>query len=127
MVSELRKFGLSVGLVFSVLFGLFFPWLFARPFPVWPWVLGGALVFPALIYPPVLKPIHFVWMKLAHALGWFNTRVLLTVMYFLLLTPYGWLLRLLGKSPLDKGRDCLPESYRLPSAVEPAERMRDPF
>ena len=41
------------------------------------------------------------WMKFAEALGWVMTRVLLTVFYYLFLTPIALLMRLFGKRPLD--------------------------
>ena len=42
--SELRRFGLTVGGVGAVLFGLLFPWLFDTPtWPLWPWILFGTL------------------------------------------------------------------------------------
>jgi len=39
-------------------------------------------------------------MRLAHVLGWVNSRVLLTALFFLVLTPMGLVLRLAGRDPL---------------------------
>ncbi|MBV6403837.1 MAG: hypothetical protein IT228_06740 [Flavobacteriales bacterium] len=50
-----------------------------------------------LLVPPLARLVHRGWMKLAHALGWFNGRVLLGAVFFLLLTPIA-LLRRLGRS-----------------------------
>ena len=54
----------------------------------------------AMLAPPVLAPIHRRWMKLAEVLGWINTRLILIVVYYLLVTPIGVLMRLFGRSPL---------------------------
>ena len=37
----LREFGIVTGGIVAVLFGLLFPWLLERSFPLWPWVNGA--------------------------------------------------------------------------------------
>jgi hypothetical protein len=61
--------------------------------------LGGALVLPALVVPRLLGPVERAWMKLAAVLGAVNTRILLTLVYVLVVTPIAWLRRL-GGDPL---------------------------
>lgn len=70
----------------------------------WKWMLGvGVGVYLlSLIAPPIVKPIHIVWMTIAFALGWFNTRLLLGAAFYLVITPTGLLMRLLGKDLLDE-------------------------
>jgi hypothetical protein len=55
----------------------------------------------ASIKPFILKPVYFLWMKLAFALGWINTRLILVIVFYLIFTPIGLLLRLFGYDPLD--------------------------
>jgi hypothetical protein len=45
---------------------------------------------------------HARWMKLAHALGYVNSRIILTAVYFVVITPIGALRRMLGRDPLDR-------------------------
>ena len=76
-----------------------------RGHTVLPGVLGGLAVVLgtlALGAPQSLGPVHTVWMAGAQALGWFNTRVLLGVVYFVVMTPTGIVMRLLGRDPLDR-------------------------
>ena len=57
--------------------------------------------------PGLAKLFHRGWMRFAFALGYVNSRILLTVIYFLIFVPYGILSRLFGRDPLDvraKGR-----------------------
>ena len=63
------------------------------------WMLTVAAVVGGigLLLPALARLIHQGWMKLAMALGWFNGRVLISAVFFLLLTPIA-LLRRLGKS-----------------------------
>ena len=94
-----RSFGLSVGLVLAAA-GLFRLWRGHSTSGAAFAAIGAALVAAALVAPGALRTPNRVWTAFAHALGWINTRVLLTLFFFLVLTPVGVVLRLLGRSPL---------------------------
>ena len=64
--------------------------------------LGALLAFVGLAVPPAARAFHAVWMKLAHALGWLNSRILLGAMFYLVMTPIGWIVRLSGNDPLNR-------------------------
>lgn len=46
--------------------------------------------------------IHRGWMQLAKVLGYINSRILLSIIFFLILTPIALLMRLLGKTQFVK-------------------------
>lgn len=48
----------------------------------------------------LLAPFFKVWMALGHILGVINTGLLLGVVFFLIITPIGWIARLSGHDPL---------------------------
>lgn len=73
--------------------------------------LGALLVLSGTLAPAILKPIYRVWMALAVVLGFVMTRVILTLVYFLVLTPIGLVLRLFGKDLLDRKLDPRADSY----------------
>ena len=54
----------------------------------------------SIFIPPAARAIEWAWFKIALALGWVNTRILLSVVYFLFLMPIAWLSRLFTKDPL---------------------------
>lgn len=54
------------------------------------------------IIGPVGEYIHLGWMLLAKALGYINSRILLCVVFFLVLTPIALLMRLFGKTQFVK-------------------------
>lgn len=62
--------------------------------------IGAALVIAGLFIPAAARAFHKAWMRLAVALGHVNSRVLLTLMYYLVFTPYGLVSRLVGRDPL---------------------------
>jgi hypothetical protein len=72
--------------------------------------LGAALVVAGLLVPPAARAFHTAWMKFAALLGHVNSRVLLTLMYYLVVTPYGIVTRLVGRDPLRR-RGAKAESY----------------
>ncbi|MDT7604769.1 MAG: hypothetical protein QOF61_2766 [Acidobacteriota bacterium] len=67
--------------------------------------LGALLAFFGLFVPPAARAFHTGWMKFAHALGWVNSRVLLTVLFYGVFAPYGFLSRLTGRDPLGRRGD----------------------
>ncbi|HEX8117037.1 MAG TPA: SxtJ family membrane protein, partial [Pyrinomonadaceae bacterium] len=72
--------------------------------------LGGMLLVVGLLIPPAARVFHTSWMGLAALLGHVNSRVLLTLMYYLVVTPYGFVTRLAGRDPLRR-RGAEAESY----------------
>ena len=63
-----------------------------------------------LFVPVAARGFHRVWMGIAGVLGYVNSRILLTILYYLLLTPYGLISRLFGRDPLDR-RGASRETY----------------
>jgi hypothetical protein len=122
---ELRKFGLTVGIAFAVLGGLLL-WRGKASYP-YCFALAGALMLLGLAAPGVLKPIHKVWMSLALVLGWFMTRVILTVLFYVGFTPIRLLARLFGKrflGPEQRGRQDTYWVYRCPGEPDPTRYER---
>ena len=59
----------------------------------------------------ILRFFYKLWMKFAAVLGWINTRILLTIIYFLLISPMAVILRIFGKKFLLMGFDKNASSY----------------
>ena len=54
----------------------------------------------SILIPVAAKGIEWLWLKLAFVLGWINSRILLSLIYFLFLMPIAWVSRLFTKDPL---------------------------
>ena len=54
----------------------------------------------SIFVPAAAKAIEWAWFKIALALGWVNSRILLSIIYFVFLMPLAWLSRLFTKDPL---------------------------
>ncbi len=97
---EARRFGA----IAAVILGAFGGWSLYRMHPVRGAVgLGAAVAVTAcfLAAPAAWLRLFRLWMKLAEALSWVMTRVILSVFFYLVLAPVGIALRLLRKNPLD--------------------------
>jgi len=97
-----------------------------RHHPIRMWALGVALVLAVmgLIFPPALKPVYRVWMAFGEALGWVNTRIILTIVYYLLIVPIGLILRATGNDPMRLKIEPDAETYRIPRVKRPISHMQ---
>lgn len=93
-----RSFGLTVGAVCCILWAIAI-WR-GRGNPFWLGGLGGLLILLGWIAPAWLRLPSAAWWTLSHILGWINSRVILTVLFFCVFVPVGLLMRLLGRDPL---------------------------
>lgn len=126
-IPELRKFGLTLASVFIGAFGLLLPLLFSKPIPSWPWIIGIAVLIPTMTKPSWLTAIYHPWMKVGHLLGWINTRIILGIIFFLLITPIGLIRRVLGKDSLGLQFDKELKTYRKKVASQSIQHMEKPF
>ena len=63
-------------------------------------VLAIVLLLVAMTYPPVFKPFARVWFALSTGLGTVVSKVILTVLYFVMVLPIGALRRAIGKDAM---------------------------
>jgi hypothetical protein len=122
-----RSFGFIIG-GFFVLLGLW-PLVHRRAWRPWEVALGAALVLLGLVRPSLLHPLNKLWTRLGLLLGKVVNPVVLGVLYYLVITPAGWILRLAGKDPLKLRPDPQAASYwilRQPPGPAP-ETMPDQF
>jgi hypothetical protein len=97
--SDLRKFGITFGLILLIIAGFLF-WKENESFQII-LTIGVVLCVLGITLTVVLKPIYLMWMIFATVLGWIMTRVILSVLFYAILTPIGLILRLFGKQFLE--------------------------
>ena len=98
--NEARKFGWILPAILLVLAGLFY-W---RGHTTRAEVVGGVAILVVLVaqlLPGIWIRFFRGWMKFAEGLSWVMTRVILSVFFFLVITPIGLFMRLIGKRPMD--------------------------
>jgi saxitoxin biosynthesis operon SxtJ-like protein len=106
---DLRKFGLTVGGVF-ILLGILL--LLRHRSSYLAFCSAGVLLIGfGVIWPRALKYIYIAWMALAFMLGFVMSNVILTLFFFLFVTPIGLLARLFQKDFLARKWDKRAASY----------------
>lgn len=106
---DLRKFGVTVGIVLLIITGFLF-WKQKESYFYF-LIIGATLLFAGLIFPVILKPLNKIWMTLAILMGWVMTRVILIILFYLVLTPLAFAARIVGKNFLDLQIDKSKNSY----------------
>lgn len=106
---QLRNFGLLISAVLILIAG--YHYFFGNPALVYLAGISIALGIGAYAFPHPLKPIYVVWMALAILLGWITSRVVLTVVFYLILTPIALIARLIGKRFMPLGFDKSVPTY----------------
>jgi hypothetical protein len=125
---QLREFAYTMAAALVVIFCLFLPWLFTRAIPYWPAVTAAILLLQAILFPKSLAPIQLIWMRIGAVLGWINTRIILAIVFFLLITPMGWLQRKRGKLHYKIGYDTTANTYKIPRQSHlNAHDLENPF
>ena len=106
---ENRRFGLVMAGALCVLGGI----SFALGGRAALWLIGTAalMALAAWAAPGLLNPFRIAWMKLGHVLGVVNSRIILIVIFAVVVTPVALLMRMLGRSPIDRGPDPARGSY----------------
>ena len=122
----LRQFALVTSAIIVGLFGILLPWLLGFGWPAWPWVLAAVLGGMGVVVPNAVRPVYMGWMRFGLILNRITTPILLGLVFFLLITPFGLVRRLIAKDPLARKLDDK-ESYRVPSVKRSADSMERPF
>jgi hypothetical protein len=106
----------SFGLVFAGFFALVGFWpLFGGEAPR-NWALGLGVLFLLLAFaaPKLLTPLNKLWFKFGLLLHHIVNPLVMALMFFVVITPIGLLMRLSGKDPLRLRFDREAKSYWIP-------------
>lgn len=120
--TALRQFSWLVGGIL-LLIGAIMGYRDSNAYPVMLGI-GGALVVVGTILPLAVKPFYYAWMSLAVVMGFVMTRVVLTVFFFLVLTPTGLFFRLIRRDALHRRFEPEASTYWLKKHYAIADRSR---
>ena len=106
---QLREFGLTMGIILVIL-GAIALWR-GKPVYLYLLVASGIFIGFGLGFPKPLKPIHKIWMSFSIIIGFFVSRLILSVLFYAVLTPIGLIMRIFGRDILDQRIDKNKHSY----------------
>ncbi|MEJ5263305.1 MAG: hypothetical protein WHT45_11530 [Ignavibacterium sp.] len=98
-----RKTGVTVGIVLIAISFLLW-WLNNNSF-IYFSAIGGIFIILSYIALPLLLPFHKLWIGLSLVLGFVMSRVILTLLFYFVVTPIGLLAKLVGKKFMPLGFD----------------------
>ena len=92
----------SFGILFFIVFFLITIWFFLEDGKVAFWALALAFIFLFLAFfkKELLKPLNFAWIKLGEILGKIIAPLVMVLIFFFILTPLSFIIRIFGKDLL---------------------------
>tara|TARA_B100000029_G_C17449691_1_gene914545 strand:- start:55 stop:468 length:414 start_codon:yes stop_codon:yes gene_type:complete len=105
----IRDFGILIGFILLIIAGI----LFYKKIESYKLIIMSGITFIALgfVMPIIIKPFYLVWMSFATLLGWFMTRLILGLLFYIVISSIGLILRLFGKQFLELNNTSLKSSY----------------
>ena len=92
---DIRSFGITIGIILFLISGLLF-YYNKESYQIF-MIIASVLMLFGIILPVILKPLYLVWMIFAVILGWIMTRVILTFLFYIVITPIALITRILGE------------------------------
>ena len=99
---QLREFGLLISFGFPIIFGILIPKIFGHSIREWTIWIGLIALFFVIFRPSLLVYPYKFWMFIGFVLGWFNSKLILGLVYILVLLPISFIMNLFGYDPLKK-------------------------
>jgi hypothetical protein len=126
-LKEIRKFGIVAFSFFGCLCGIGI-WT-KKPLPTYLFGFLSVLGIGFILAPSRMRPIHALWLRIAHFLGRVVNTIILTLVYYLVITPAALIKRLLGGAPLPikPDKDCLSYWVTREEPAQPRERFSKRF
>ncbi len=125
-VKQLRQFGWLMGGFFAII--SLWPLVFrADGIRFWAGLIAAVFVLLGAVFPTGLTPVYRGWMFFGEKIGWVNSRILLGLVFYGLLTPISFVMRLFRKRPLQLQFDPKAETYRIPKEARAADHVFKAF
>lgn len=124
--AQLRNFALILTGGFAVI--ALWPTVFRGEMPrVWASVVAVVFLLWGLLLPNTLLRPYRAWMTLGGFLGWVNTKVILSLVFFVFVTPLAKAMALFGYDPMKRRLDPKVETYRETRQPRPPSHMTRQF
>ena len=98
-ISSNRSFGILFSIVFAAI--AFWPLLNLGEIRVWSVIVSSIFLLLGLINSKLLYPLNLLWVKFGELIGKIVAPLVMALIFFIILTPIGLFLRLIGKDLLN--------------------------
>ena len=118
----------SFGIVFFIVFVLIatYPLLNQGEVRIWPLIISFVFLFLGLLNSKILTPLNKLWFRFGLFLGKIISPIIMGVIFFLVVTPIGLLMRFFGKDVLNLKLNKKKSSYWI-EKVGPKSKMKNQF
>ena len=123
----LRRFALIFALIVTGVFGVVVPLAAGLGFVWLPWLIGAVFVAWGLLAPASVRPFYRLWMRFGLVMNTIVSCIVLGVVFYLGVLPYGIVLHLRGIDPLKRKWDRAAITYRVASDTQDSSHMERPF
>jgi len=89
--------------------------------------LSVVFAVTGILAPNALRYVHRVWMLLGNVLGWVNSKIILGLLFYLIVTPVRIVMSMTGKDPMNRKFDPNAETYRVVRKPREVSHMRHQF
>ena len=98
-ISTNRSFGILFSIVFAII--AFWPIFSGDPLRLWSIPISIIFLVLGLLNSKLLNPLNIVWVKFGELLGRIIAPIVMAIIYFIIVTPIGLFMRLIGKDLLN--------------------------
>ena len=98
-ISSNRSFGILFSIVFAII--SFWPIISGDPLRLWSIPISVIFLVLGLLNSKLLNPLNIVWVKFGELLGRIIAPIVMALIYFIIVTPIGLFMRLIGKDLLN--------------------------
>ena len=123
-ISSNRNFGLVFFIVFLIV-GIW-PLTNEEPVRIWSVIISSVFLILGLMNSKLLTPLNKLWFKFGMILGAIIAPVVMGVIFFLVITPTGFIMRIMGKDLLKKRYDKKKKTYWI-KRDQPIRTMKKQF
>ena len=118
----------SFGIVFFIVFLIisFYPLINQENIRVWSLIISLIFLILGLLNSNFLRPLNKIWFRFGLLLGKVVSPIIMSIIFFLVVTPIGLLMRLFGKDVLNLKLNKKKSSYWI-EKVGPKSKMKNQF
>ena len=92
---DLRSFGYTIGIILLFISAILF--YYGNYFHKDLAIIATIFIGMGVVAPVFLKPIYLIWMTFAVVLGWIMTKIILSIVFYIIITPISFMTRLFGE------------------------------
>ena len=123
-ISSNRNFGLVFFVVFLIV--SLWPLTNGEPIRIWSTIISLVFLILGLMNSKLLAPLNILWCKFGMILGTIISPIVMGIVFFLVITPIGIILRIMGKDLLKKSYDKKKKTYWIKRG-KPVSTMKQQF